>query len=142
MYVTSAIVFIVGCRSNTYQEYGASYAFIARLAWNTQAACVKPASTVASCDSGTMANSSFGLAPYITENSPARDRGWILSHPDGTSCNHPSYSADQGSYDWVAPALRHSARSNVMFADGHVKSMSGSWYYPATPWLFPGVGGD
>lgn len=41
-----------------------------------------------------------------------------------------------------APSARHSGRANVLFFDGHVKSMLNStWYFPNTPYLDPARGG-
>ena len=44
--------------------------------------------------------------------------------------------------NWCGPQLRHNGRSNNGFADGHVESMKGFWYYTNTPWLDPALGGQ
>jgi len=118
----------------TYQIFPTSYAFNYYLAWSNLSSCVKPAATVAMADSGACATLYSDNTPAVTENSPQEPGGWILCPPD-------LYAAT-GNWDWVAPSMRHSARCNVAFADGHAKSMSNTWYYLSTPWMNPGVGGD
>jgi len=118
----------------TYQTFPTSYAFNYNLAWSSEATAVKPASTVAMCDSGSQATLYTDNTAAVNVNSPQKPGGWILVTPE-------NYAATTNG-DWCAPAMRHSERCNVAFADGHSKSMSASWYYLATPWLNPAVGGD
>jgi len=96
-----------------------------------------PARTIYLADSGTRGNAS--KTPSVTPASPLKLGAWMLGDvkvgdcPDCVTGDNPN---------WCAPHLRHNERSNNGFADGHVESMKGFWYYGNTPWLDPSRGGN
>jgi prepilin-type N-terminal cleavage/methylation domain-containing protein/prepilin-type processing-associated H-X9-DG protein len=141
-YVKSSKVFVCPSQSNpgqnTYQTFPTSFAFNYLLAWSSLGSCVKPASTVAMCDSGCQATLYSDTTPGVNVNSVQKPGVWILVTPD---FGGPAYACSMNA-DWGGPMLRHSERCNVTFADGHAKSMSASWYYNASPWLDPTIGGN
>jgi len=102
----------------------------------TEANILNPAGTIFIVDSGTRASAS--RKPAVTATTPKKPGAWMLGDvqagqcPDCVTGDNPN---------WCGPALRHNERSNNGFADGHVESMKGFWYYANTPWLDPARGG-
>jgi prepilin-type N-terminal cleavage/methylation domain-containing protein/prepilin-type processing-associated H-X9-DG protein len=102
----------------------------------TEANIRNPSTTIFITDSGTRASGT--RKPAITPTTPTKPGAWMLGDikagqcPDCVTGDNPN---------WCAPALRHNERSNNGFADGHVESMKGTWYFAETPWLDPLRGG-
>lgn len=107
----------------------------------TEANIASPSRTIFITDSGTRGSASGTgpTKPAVTPTSPKKPGSWMLGDvqagqcPDCVTGDNPN---------WCAPALRHNTRSNNGFADGHVESMKGNWYYANTPWLDPLKGGQ
>jgi len=95
-----------------------------------------PATTVLLTDSGTYGDASKN--PSVTVDSPTKLGAWMLGDPVAGQC--PG-CVTGGNPNWCGPHLRHSAKSNVTFVDGHVEGMSAFWYFGNTPWLDPRRGG-
>ena len=95
-----------------------------------------PAKTVYLTDSGTRADASKN--PSVTISTPTKLGGWMLGDVQVGDC--PSCVTGDNP-NWCGPHLRHNERSNNGFADGHVETMKGFWYYGNTPWLDPARGG-
>lgn len=90
-----------------------------------------PTTTVIVTDGGVVGSAT---APFTTQTS--KPLSWIMAPPENANVQ----SANE---DWAAPNARHLGTAVVAFADGHVKSMrTDKWYYTATPWLDPAVGGS
>ena len=113
------------------------------------AAVMKPATTVAITDGGTVAVASPLGTVAVTVTSEYKPGCWILIKPVGSG-DAWGTTAVVGSLanqtpnwlDWGGPHLRHNKRSNVAFVDGHVEAMESSpWYYSNTPWTDPNLGG-
>jgi prepilin-type N-terminal cleavage/methylation domain-containing protein/prepilin-type processing-associated H-X9-DG protein len=100
-----------------------------------------PSGTVHVTDSGTQPVRSRDPKKIVTVNSKEKAGSWIIHDIDNDApCNGCVTSGDG---NWAAPILRHSKRSNVLFADSHVEPMfSYTWYYGSTPWLNPSEGGQ
>lgn len=102
-----------------------------------ESSIVNPARTIFMADSGSKGNAA--QKPAVTPNSPKKSGAWMLGDvrtgqcPDCVTGDNPN---------WCGPALRHNARSNNGFADGHAEAMKGFWYYSDTPWLDPKRGGE
>ena len=102
-----------------------------------------PSSTVYITDGGARGVNSMAA---VTENSEAKGRAFILGDVASTTLKD-NYAAGVLANDatvsaWAAPAVRHLETTNVLFTDGHVKSMRpNAFYYPNTNWLKPDVGG-
>ena len=100
---------------------------------------VSPARTIFVTDSGAKGTPGTGKRPAVTPQSPKKPGSWMLGDvqagqcPDCVTGDNPN---------WCAPALRHDGRSNTGFADGHVETTKGTWYYASTPWLDPKRGGE
>ena len=100
-----------------------------------------PSATVHVTDSGTQPVRSRDPKRIVTSNSKEKPGSWIIHDLDNDApCNGCVTSGDP---NWAAPILRHSQKSNVLFADSHVEPMfSYTWYYGNTPWLNPSKGGQ
>lgn len=96
-----------------------------------------PAKTIFLTDSGTRADPS--KKPSVTPSTPTKLGSWMLGDPQVGDC--PACVTGDNP-NWCGPHLRHSGSSNNGFADGHVETMKGFWYYSNTPWLDPARGGD
>ncbi len=97
----------------------------------TDAQMPNPTTTVMMTDGGVAASAT---APFTTQTS--KPLSWIMAPPE-------SALAQSANDDWAAPNARHLGTAVVAFADGHVKSMrNDQWYYTATPWLNPAIGGS
>jgi prepilin-type N-terminal cleavage/methylation domain-containing protein/prepilin-type processing-associated H-X9-DG protein len=96
-----------------------------------------PARTVFITDSGTRPDPRKN--PAVTPSSQPKLGAWMLGDPQTGDC--PSCVVGDNP-NWCGPQLRHNGRSNNGFADGHVESMKGFWYYTNTPWLDPAFGGQ
>jgi prepilin-type N-terminal cleavage/methylation domain-containing protein len=103
-----------------------------------EASLRNPARTVFITDSGTRADAS--KRPSVTPSSPTKFGAWMLGDPQVGDC--PSCVTGAENPNWCGPHLRHNMRSSNGFADGHVESMKGFWYYGNTPWLDPTRGGE
>lgn len=95
-----------------------------------------PAQTVFITDSGTRPDP--GKKFPVDGNSLPKLGAWMLGDVETGQC--PSCVTGDNP-NWCGPQLRHNGRSNIGFADGHVESMKGTWYYANTPWLDPKRGG-
>ncbi|HAB18384.1 MAG TPA: prepilin-type N-terminal cleavage/methylation domain-containing protein [Verrucomicrobiota bacterium] len=73
----------------------------------------------------------------VTVKSPEKPGAWVLHDPVNSSpCDGCVVAAANQDPNWGGPHLRHSAKSNVAFADSHVEAMlSSKWYYGGSPWL-------
>jgi prepilin-type processing-associated H-X9-DG protein len=103
-----------------------------------EASLPNPARTVFITDSGSRADAS--KKPAVTPASPPKFGAWMLGDPQVGDCPGCVTGADNP--NWCGPQLRHNTRSSNGFADGHVESMKGFWYYGNTPWLDPSRGGE
>jgi prepilin-type N-terminal cleavage/methylation domain-containing protein/prepilin-type processing-associated H-X9-DG protein len=121
-------------------NFKTSYLYNWNVGWNmnagttgiAMAACVSPATTVCFACGGVQTNTT---TPYVTVNSPIKASSWILWYP-----NDGNVSGGNG--DWAGPAVRHNGMTVCGYLDGHVKViMPDPWYYPATPWMDPTIGG-
>jgi prepilin-type N-terminal cleavage/methylation domain-containing protein/prepilin-type processing-associated H-X9-DG protein len=97
----------------------------------------RPARTIFIADSGTRPVAA--KVPSVTPDSPKKSGAWMLGDPKVGAC--PDCVTGDNP-NWCGPALRHNQRSNNGFADGHVETMKGTWYYGDTPWLDPKRGGE
>jgi len=77
--------------------------------------------------------------PAVTPSSQPKLGAWMLGDPQTGDCPECVIGSNP---NWCGPQLRHNGRSNNGFADGHVESMKGFWYYTNTPWLDPAFGGQ
>jgi prepilin-type N-terminal cleavage/methylation domain-containing protein/prepilin-type processing-associated H-X9-DG protein len=80
----------------------------------------------------------------VTVQSPEKAGAWVLHDPvKSTPCDGCVVAPSTGDPNWGGPHLRHSSKSNVALADGHVEPLKASqWYYGGSGWLKPDVGGD
>ena len=100
---------------------------------------IRPSSTVYLSDAGCQAKSTRNPEQCITLQSYEKPEVWILDDPVGFGGHYVTSRAP----NWGGPSIRHLARSNVGFLDGHVEAMKASrWYYQDTPWLDPKRGGS
>jgi prepilin-type N-terminal cleavage/methylation domain-containing protein/prepilin-type processing-associated H-X9-DG protein len=100
-----------------------------------------PARTVHITDGGTQARNTRDSTRCVTVNSPQKQGCWIVDDPGKSSgaCAGCTTTSDP---NWGGPMLRHNAKSNIAFVDGHIAPMeSRQWYYSGTPWLNPELGG-
>jgi prepilin-type N-terminal cleavage/methylation domain-containing protein/prepilin-type processing-associated H-X9-DG protein len=129
--------------SPTVSDYAINHQFAGELSsyvayqQRPESAIVNPSRTIFMTDSGSRAIASKN--PSVTPTSPKKPGAWMLGDPKAGSC--PDCVTGDNP-NWCGPALRHNERSNNGFADGHVESVKGFWYYGATPWLDPSRGGD
>src|SRR5436190_33000 len=75
-------------------------------------------------DTGVKANAAN--TPSVTPASPTKLGAWMLGDPKVGDC--PDCVTGDNP-NWCGPHLRHNERSTVGFADGHVESLKGFWYY-------------
>ncbi len=98
-----------------------------------------PAATVMMTDSGTKALNSKDPNKAVTAASIEKAGAWIVHDPGNDApCVGCTTSTDP---NWGGPHLRHLAKSNVSFADTHVETLKGAWFYADSPWMKPDVGG-
>ena len=127
----------------TVSDYAINHQFAGELSsyvdynHKTESAVVNPSRTIFVTDSGTKADAA--KTPSVTPDSPTKFGSWMLGDPQVGDC--PSCVTGDNP-NWCGPHLRHNERSSNGFADGHVESMKGFWYYANTPWLDPSRGGD
>jgi prepilin-type N-terminal cleavage/methylation domain-containing protein/prepilin-type processing-associated H-X9-DG protein len=127
----------------TVSDYAINHQFAGELSWympyvhQPETSIARPARTIYITDSGSRAVASE--VPSVSPDSPKKSGAWILGDPKVGGC---PVCVTGDNPNWCGPALRHSQRSNNGFADGHVETMKGSWYYGDTPWLDPKRGGD
>jgi prepilin-type N-terminal cleavage/methylation domain-containing protein/prepilin-type processing-associated H-X9-DG protein len=102
----------------------------------------RPATTVYLTDSGTQPVATTDPQKCVTVKSPYKPGSWIVHDPlNDAPC--VGCVTSPGDPNWGGPHLRHSERSNVGFADGHIEAMRASqWYWSGTRWLIPQIGGD
>jgi len=103
-----------------------------------------PASTVSFSDGGVQASDT---APFVASPLKVKPAAYLLVDPTtdstGTQTFGPPAARDTNDTNWGAPYARHLETANVAFADGHVKALrTEKFYYGATPWLDPTVGGS
>jgi prepilin-type N-terminal cleavage/methylation domain-containing protein/prepilin-type processing-associated H-X9-DG protein len=99
-----------------------------------------PARTVFITDGGTRPINSKDPLKCVTVKSPEKAGCWIVHDPGNDAPNTGGVTNTDP--NWGGPHLRHIGRSNVMFADTHVKALKAStWYWSGTPWLNPQLGG-
>lgn len=98
----------------------------------------KTAGTVYLCDGGTNWNAAQAPLKWAAKAAP-----WILEDPTtDPALGCTTCVGDPTNGDWAAPSSRHLDMSNVIFLDGHAKSMvTSKWFYGDTPWLDPARGG-
>jgi prepilin-type N-terminal cleavage/methylation domain-containing protein/prepilin-type processing-associated H-X9-DG protein len=101
-----------------------------------------PSGTAYITDSGVQPLDTANPAICVTVKSTEKPGSWVLQDPgDDAPCTGCVTSSTDG--NWCGPQLRHSAKSNVLFADAHVALLaSSSWYWAKTPWLRPELGGS
>jgi prepilin-type N-terminal cleavage/methylation domain-containing protein/prepilin-type processing-associated H-X9-DG protein len=100
-----------------------------------------PARTVYLTDGGTQAINTSDSTRSVTVDSPKKHGCWIVDDPGKTSgaCAGCTLTSDP---NWGGPMLRHNAKSNIAFVDGHLEPKRASeWYFSGTPWLDPTRGG-
>jgi len=102
-----------------------------------EASLKNPSRTIFIADSGTYGEAS--KKPAVTTKSKPKLGAWMLGDVQAGDC--PGCVTGDNP-NWCAPSLRHNERSSNGFADGHVESMKGFWYYANTPWLDPARGGE
>ena len=106
---------------------------------------VSPSTTVLLCDGAEYADDQ---APYVVSYSGEPTftfSQWFL----GNALEAPYNTQQEAAFrvfgivsTLFAPSARHNGRSNLLFFDGHVKSMpNAQWYFPNTPYLDPARGG-
>lgn len=102
-----------------------------------------PVTTVLITDSGSQPLNTRDPQRCVTVKSPEKAGAWVLHDPqNSTPCDGCVTAPSTQDPNWGGPHLRHSARSNVAFADAHVEALRSSrWYYGGTPWLKPALGG-
>ena len=99
-------------------------------------------STVAIVDGGTAAKNTTNPLQCVTAQSVQKPGCWIL-HDVGNDAPCTGCVTSPDDPNWGGPLPRHNARSNNLFADGHVQSQKPSqWYWSKTLWLNPTVGGQ
>jgi prepilin-type N-terminal cleavage/methylation domain-containing protein/prepilin-type processing-associated H-X9-DG protein len=104
------------------------------------ASLARPASTVYVVDAGSQPTNTANPNQCVTTSSPQKAQCWVMDDPGGPYSGlvcAPSRLDD----NWCGPSIRHSARCNVGFLDGHNEKMNAQWYYRGTPWLQPMLGG-
>jgi prepilin-type N-terminal cleavage/methylation domain-containing protein/prepilin-type processing-associated H-X9-DG protein len=100
----------------------------------------RPASTIQIVDGGTVARNTSNPFQCVTPQSTPKPGAWILHDVANDAPCVGCVASDDP--NWGGPHLRHNARSNNAFVDGHIEAMrSSQWYYGNTPWLKPDVGG-
>ena len=101
----------------------------------------RPSTTVYMTDGGTQPLATTDRLRCVTVKSPEKAGCWIVHDPTNDApCGGCVTST--GDFNWGGPHLRHNARSNVSFVDGHVQPMKSSqWYWSGTPWLKAALGG-
>jgi prepilin-type N-terminal cleavage/methylation domain-containing protein/prepilin-type processing-associated H-X9-DG protein len=99
-----------------------------------------PAGVVFLADSGTKPINTKDPEKCVTPASPEKPGCWIVHDPANDAPNNGGVTNEDP--NWGGPHPRHSNRSNNVFADAHTANMKSSqWYWGATPWLKPDVGG-
>ena len=132
----------VSVNTPTVSDYAINHQFAGELSsyvpyeQKPESSIVSPARTVFMADSGT--RPAANKTPSVTPTTPTKPGAWMLGDVKAGSC--PSCVTGDNP-NWCGPALRHHERSNNGFADGHVETMKGLWYFPDTPWLDPKRGG-
>jgi len=103
-----------------------------------------PSATAHLTDSGSQPAPTRDPLRCVTVRSPEKAGAWVLHDPvDSTPCAGCVTVPSTQDPNWGGPHLRHSAKSNVAFADAHVELMLASrWYYGGSPWLKPAEGGQ
>ena len=82
------------------------------------------------------AGTALPAAPWIKTTPPVNSSAWILVDPTNTAAQ------DANTDIWAAPFPRHLETVNVLFVDGHVKSLRPEkFYFGNTQWLDPARGG-
>ncbi|MEO6033810.1 MAG: prepilin-type N-terminal cleavage/methylation domain-containing protein [Verrucomicrobiota bacterium] len=101
----------------------------------------RPASVVYLTDGGTQPLVTTDPLRCVTTKSPEKPGCWIV-HDPGNDAPCVSCVTSSSDFNWGGPHLRHNARSNVAFVDGHVQGLKASqWYWSGTPWLKAAQGG-
>lgn len=104
-------------------------------------AVVNPAGTAHLTDGGSRPVNTPDPMRSVTVQSPEKAGAWII-HDPANDAPCVGCVTSPGDPNWGGPHLRHSARSNVAFADSHVETMLASqWYFARSPWLDPRRGG-
>ncbi len=101
-----------------------------------------PSATVHITDGGSLPVATTDPLKCVTTQSPEKAGAWVLHDPvKSTPCDGCVIST--GDPNWGGPHLRHSGRSEVVFADSHVEALlSSRWYYGGSPWLRADQGGQ
>ena len=131
---------IISDYAANYQIGGGNSPFMPHIGPGKNIVLARPAATVYTVDAGTQPIDTTNGALCVTLQSPEKKQCWVLDDPGGVESGlvlAPSASDD----NWCGPSIRHSARSNVGFMDGHNEAMKPDWYYHWTPWLNPALGG-
>ena len=101
----------------------------------------RPASTVHLTDAGTKPLNTKDPLKCVTDKSKEKPGCWIVHDPANDAPNTGGVTNDDP--NWGGPILRHSGRSNIVFADAHAEHLPAStWFWGGTPWLKPDLGGD
>jgi prepilin-type N-terminal cleavage/methylation domain-containing protein/prepilin-type processing-associated H-X9-DG protein len=100
-----------------------------------------PAGTVHITDGATVPVATVDPLRSVTPQSREKPGAWVLHDPrDDAPC--VGCVTSTGDPNWGGPHLRHSGRSEIAFADGHVEALRASqWYFSGTPWLKAAMGG-
>ncbi len=100
----------------------------------------KPARVAYMSDAGCKPINSTDPLKCVTAKSPEKAGCWIIHDPGNDAPNTGGVTNDDP--NWGGPHERHSGRSNVGLADGHVEALSADkWYWSGSAWLKPKEGG-
>jgi len=104
----------------------------------------KPSATVHITDGASQPLASKDPLKCVTVASAEKAGAWVLHDPMKSSpCDGCVVAPSTGDPNWGGPHLRHSGKSEIVFADSHVESLAASrWYYGETPWLRADTGGE
>ncbi|MFM8360216.1 MAG: type II secretion system protein, partial [Verrucomicrobiota bacterium] len=103
-----------------------------------------PSATVHVTDGASQPRATRDPNLCVTVRSAEKAGAWVLHDPVNSSpCDGCVTAPSTGDPNWGGPHLRHSERSNVLFADVHVEALRASrWYYGGSPWLRADQGGQ
>jgi prepilin-type N-terminal cleavage/methylation domain-containing protein/prepilin-type processing-associated H-X9-DG protein len=109
---------------------------------------VQPTTTVYACDGGVKVTATAPYVEYDTSAHPQNKGALYMDYPGGAipvgGTGYPGTYTSNVTTDpgWGGPDPRHKGFCNVLFIDGHAKSMRPeAFYYPSSPWLDPQIGG-
>ena len=104
----------------------------------------RPSTTAHITDGASQPIDSKDPLKCVTVLSPEKPGAWVLHDPSNSApCTGCVIAPASGDPNWGGPHLRHSSKSNVALADGHVEPLPASrWYFGGSGWLKASIGGD